>query len=264
MIADAITIISNAIQLFLNLLQGDWSGAWNNLKNIVRAFWDQLAAVVRFGWETIKNLFWLFINTIWSFLKAFVTTMVDIGRNWINGIKDGVTGAWSGLWNFIVSIPGKITGAIGDLNSLLVNAGKAVINGLINGIESKIQSLKNALKSMTNLIPSWKGPAEVDKNLLFNNGQMIMQGLVHGLDSGMGDVKSYLNGVTASANFTPNIAVTGNLDQNQQLDLEKMTDRIVEAIHGIKPVHVDSVVTGESKPVATLDFWGSIKNSGNS
>jgi hypothetical protein len=91
-----------------------------------------------------------------------------------------------------------------------------------------------------------------------------MQGLVHGLDSGWGDVKSYLNGLTTTANFAPQVSVFGGNPNNNQPDMEEMTRRIVEAIHTIKPVNVDTLQVGDTKQVATLDFWGSVKNSGNS
>ena len=50
-----------------------------------------------------------------------------------------------GLLSFVSGIPGKILSALGDLGSLLFNAGKRIIQGLINGIGSMIGSVGHAI-----------------------------------------------------------------------------------------------------------------------
>lgn len=57
-------------------------------------------------------------------------------------------------------------------------------------------SVQSSLSSLTNLLPSWKGPAPVDKVLLTPAGEMIMQGLIKGLESQYGAVRDSLRGLT--------------------------------------------------------------------
>ena len=57
-------------------------------------------------------------------------------------------------------------------------------------------SVQSSLSSLTSLLPSWKGPAPVDKVLLTPAGEMIMQGLIKGLESQYGAVRDSLRGLT--------------------------------------------------------------------
>ena len=77
------------------------------------------------------------------------------------------------------------------------NAGASVINGLINGVESGIGRLRSLLGSITNLIPSWKGPLDVDRKLLEPSGAGIMEGLMSGIGSQVPALRYQLRGVTA-------------------------------------------------------------------
>ena len=97
---------------------------------------------------------------------------------------------------YVRGIPGKIIGAIGDLGRLLFDAGKAVIQGLIDGIGDKIGDLKNMLGSVTSLIPDIKGPLDKDKILLKPAGVAIMEGLIKGIESGKTPLTTALEKVT--------------------------------------------------------------------
>jgi hypothetical protein len=56
--------------------------------------------------------------------------------------------------------------------------------------------LIQALKRITGLVPSWKGPRSVDMKLLYGSGQIIMQGLVRGIGSQESNLKQALGDVT--------------------------------------------------------------------
>ncbi|MER5262246.1 hypothetical protein ABTZ99_09225 [Actinosynnema sp. NPDC002837] len=131
----------------------------------------------------------------------------DWSRAW-SGVRDIVSGAWQairsgvdlatgGLISFVAGIPGRLLGALGDLGSLLVEAGKNLIRGLLRGIESMINSLRDKLAQVTNLLPSWKGPPERDRVLLRGNGRLIMRGLLSGLEAEEPAVRAYLSDLTA-------------------------------------------------------------------
>lgn len=94
-------------------------------------------------------------------------------------------------------LPSKITSTLGDLSTLLFDAGASVIGGLIDGVESKIEALKETFKGITGLIPDWKGPESKDKKLLTPAGEAIMGGLIGGIESGQPQLRDTLHGVTA-------------------------------------------------------------------
>lgn len=98
--------------------------------------------------------------------------------------------------DFFTGLPQKILDAVGDLGKLLYNAGKAVLQGFLDGITSMFDSIKNKLGSLTSSLTSWKGPPSVDANILFNNGQLTIGGYIRGLESRYGDVQASLGGLT--------------------------------------------------------------------
>lgn len=55
-------VISNAVGLVADLLRGDWSGAWEHAKNIVKSVWDAITGTIKSAVESITG----WINTILS------------------------------------------------------------------------------------------------------------------------------------------------------------------------------------------------------
>lgn len=106
------------------------------------------------------------------------------------------------LLDKVRAIPGRITGAIGDLGRLLYGAGAAVIQGLIDGIQSKISSLTSKLSSITKLIPNKKGPIDKDRVLLQPAGVAIMKGLIDGIEKGRKPLELVLEKITGKVKST--------------------------------------------------------------
>jgi phage-related protein len=79
---------------------------------------------------------------------------------------------------------------------MLLQAGKNILQGLVNGITNMIGTVKSKLTSLTSMIPSWKGPAKRDRKLLYNAGELIMSGLIKGIDDQKRNLKRELQSVT--------------------------------------------------------------------
>ncbi len=148
--------------------------------------WDEVAHVVReAGFELASN--WnnavTGVGRDWDNLKsAFYNGFQTLNTSLVNAVKD--VQKWAGdVVTEITALPGKITGAIGNLSTLLFSAGADVIAGLIAGITSKIPSVTSVLETITGLIPKHKGPPAKDAKLLFESGRSIIQSLLDGFGS---------------------------------------------------------------------------------
>lgn len=109
---------------------------------------------------------------------------------------------------WVRSIPGWILDRLGDLGNLLLGAGKAIINGLLNGIKAAIGAVWSFVSGIGDKIAALKGPLPYDRQLLVPAGLAIMAGLHEGLVSGFGQVADFMSGVAdnmASMVDTPKI-----------------------------------------------------------
>lgn len=103
---------------------------------------------------------------------------------------------------FLKSLPGRVKAAVSGAGKWLINAGKAIIQGLINGIKSMIGKVGATLKSLTQYIKDHKGPIERDRVLLTPAGKAIMGGLIRGIESQRGALGKTLGTVTDMVNGT--------------------------------------------------------------
>lgn len=133
-------------------------------------------------------------------ISSAVSALPGMVSNAFNSAKNAAVSAASALVNSAIStissIPGRAASALGGLGGVLVGAGRALIQGLINGIESQLGALRSKLGSVTSMIPDWKGPLDTDKKLLVPAGSAIMGGLMAGIDSRVPELADQLRGLT--------------------------------------------------------------------
>lgn len=195
-IVSAMQVIQGIINVVMGIITGNWSQAWNGIKQIGSGVWNFIkSAFSNFG-AALKGIAQVAWNLLGSVISGGWNAIQSLTSAAWNGIKSAVSAGVSGVVSFVTSLPGKIMGIFASAGSWLWNAGKNIIQGLLNGITSLIGAVKSKLQSLTNLIPSWKGPAPVDKVLLTPAGEMIMQGLIKGLESQYGAVRASLTGLT--------------------------------------------------------------------
>lgn len=195
-IVNAMTVIQGIINVVMGIITGNWSQAWNGIKQIGSGVWNFIkSAFSNFGSAIVGiataawNLLGSVISGGWNLIKSGTSAA------W-NAMKSVVSAGVNGVVSFVRNLPDSIRNIFSNAGSWLLSAGKDIINGLLNGISSMIGAVKNKLSSLTSMLPSWKGPAPVDKVLLTPAGEMIMQGLINGLESQYGAVRSSLQGLT--------------------------------------------------------------------
>src|SRR5690606_35037452 len=116
-----------------------------------------------------------------------------------------ITSLVSSLWNTwrdksasnLNRIKNAITNFFRNAGQWLRDAGRQLIDGLIGGITSKFNDVRNALSNLTSSLPSWKGPAHVDRLILRDAGRQVIEGFQAGINDQVGSVKRQLQGITA-------------------------------------------------------------------
>ncbi|WP_326637268.1 phage tail tape measure protein [Streptosporangium sp. NBC_01755] len=132
--------VSGLLDVFIGAFTGDWEQMGEGLEKI----WDSL-------WQGIED----------AIDRALGIILGDTSKTW-NSLNEEASKAWDKLVAAITSkaaeiiadirkLPDKIKAALGNLGTLLVQAGNDVINGFISGIRAKAAEVTNAIKSVVGL-----------------------------------------------------------------------------------------------------------------
>jgi hypothetical protein len=229
------------------------SAAWNWLVSlfmtyhpvgILMSHWEEIKAAAAAAWMWIKAK----VSALWNGLVAFISNGIAKVKAFISngfnaakaiaiaavlGMHSRVVATVARIISYVRGLPGRIRGIFSNAKSLLLNAGRNIIQGLIDGVSGMIGSLREKFSSVTNMIPNWKGPMRVDLHLLEPSGAALMSGLVDGIESGLPGLRGMLQGVTDGipAHISSSAAVrhTGG-GQTITLDVTGGTDDLVHVI----------------------------------
>lgn len=149
-----------------------------------------------------------FNNTVGMFTDFFNNTVGmfrDMWTNASNAVSDGI----NNVLHWFGGLGDRIMTAIGDVGSLLLNAGGAIIDGFLKGLQKGFEDVKNFVGGIGDWIAKNKGPEAYDRALLIPHGGWIIGGLQKGIEDSMGGLKNTLTGVTdlVSSAVSANIAV---------------------------------------------------------
>lgn len=199
---DAVTGIVGKVSTALHALWGVLAA--NPILLVVAAIAAVTAALVIFFTKTKKGRkmwasFVKWLKNVWAGLKKTCEHIWKAITDDINGTARNIQKGWQGITGFFGKIGKGIkktfTGLIKWLASLpknMLNIGKNIITGLINGIVSKAQALWDKVKDIAGRVAkAFKGvlgihsPSTVMRDEV---GKYIGLGLIEGIDATTGDV----------------------------------------------------------------------------
>lgn len=182
-----------------------WNATWNFALNLILVIWTQIGRYIQngvaFGLSIIRG----FVNQGIAAINLLGGLPARVGAFFLS-MFNNANKYIQQLLTVMRNTPNNIVRALGNLGSLLYNAGRSVIQGLINGVRAGIGQLQNLLNSVTNMIPDWKGPMEKDRSLLLPTGEAIMGGLIKGVRNRIGALANTLRGATSGI---PGMALAG-------------------------------------------------------
>jgi phage-related protein len=160
---------------------------WGAIKTAVQVWWlffkswlVDLKAAWKVAWDALKNS----VKAAWDLISGVITFNLHLIENTIGLILDIITGKWSKVWGDLKKLVGQAIGdavsvlknATKDFGSLLYDAGKDIIRGLIGGIKSMAgaakkaaedvaSGAKNGVKSLLHINSPSKVFAEIGKSI---------------------------------------------------------------------------------------------------
>jgi phage-related protein len=114
----------------------------------------------------------------------------------LQGAKDAVIAFKDGIVSAMTALADDIVAVFRELPAKMVQVGADIIEGLRNGINAKIQSVKDSINNAAQgMVDGVKGifgiqsPSKVFRQI----GVFLMEGLGQGVESGAGDVRNSLD-----------------------------------------------------------------------
>lgn len=200
------TMLSGIVQTVVGFVQAQFE----NLKNILSAVWTNIV-------NTGKSLFEGLKNTLSNIVESIKSTFVNVWNSiWstLIGIFYGIVGAAQGAWN---NLKQGVSDAVNRVKSIfeslrninLFEIGKNIIQGLINGIGSMVDKVKNKISEIGNGIKSKitgvlgiKSPSRWMRDMV---GKNIVEGIVVGINQTQSKLDNTMENLVATPEVTPRV-----------------------------------------------------------
>lgn len=145
-------VLKGVFDVFIGIITGDWTQAWNGIKEIFSGIWTALSGVAKAGWGSIKGIF----NAGVGFIKGVMHFSLSAeGEAIMNSLLGGLKKAWESVKSFVSGITKwfpKHKGPISVDRRLLIPAGRAIMNGLHNGLIDGFGDVQNSVLAMNKQI----------------------------------------------------------------------------------------------------------------
>lgn len=192
------SIVAFFVETWTNIKQGTID-AWNALKTWLSETWESMKQGAIDTWNSVKQFFidlWESIKTntinMWNAIKDGVTTAWENTKNAVintaKSIVDGAAQAWEDMKTGVSNAVDIVKETFDTIRQIdLLQIGKDIIDGLVNGIRSKIDDVVNAVKDVAGSITgkikdvlNIHSPSRVMAEL----GMFTSQGLAEGMIDG--------------------------------------------------------------------------------
>jgi TP901 family phage tail tape measure protein len=109
-IVGALNVIQGIVKTFTALLKGDWSGAWDGIKQIFDGAWQIIKGAISLAWDGLGNILGQALDIAkgavdrgWDAIKASIQWAVDGVKGMFGGMFDGIWGAFRWAINQVIN-----------------------------------------------------------------------------------------------------------------------------------------------------------------
>jgi len=165
LISGALALIKGILSIALAALHGDWSGAWELVKSTVATVWENIKGIISGALAILQTMFGpafeiikTSISTKWDEITAWFAglpdTMVQLGKDLIQGMINGISDAAQNLKQYIedlfgdvIAIAKRILG-IKSPSSVFADIGGNLGLGFAAGIRASTPAAVDAVNAM--------------------------------------------------------------------------------------------------------------------
>ena len=179
-------VVCSVVQMVCALLRGDWSEAWEHMKDVATNLWSAIKNIFLGIWEFIQG----FCDAMGQFFGNLGSTIVDIFKSAWDGISQFFVNCWEGIksvctwiWEQITSLFSSIGDFFKDMFTQAFDWGKNLIQNIADGIKKAWDSVVNGVKEIGQSIkdflgfgsPTKKGPGHTADEWIPNLMNMMAE-----------------------------------------------------------------------------------------
>lgn len=172
-----------------------WSALWQAAQVAIHAWWAATQPVLSVAVGVFKAAWSVIVDAVklaWGVISSVVEMAMHTVLNVIAVGLDIMTGHWSQAWNDAKKLVSQgfsdiirvIKAAVGGFGTLLYDAGKNLIDGLINGIKSGANVAESYVESLGHKVSSaFQNAVKIfsPSRVFAEHGMNIVAGLVQGM-----------------------------------------------------------------------------------
>lgn len=201
------------IQAGLGVLGTFFSDLWNGIVAFLTQTWTNIVGAVGAFIGFVLGLFFTF-NPLGIIIANFGAIVGFLAGIWAS-IIGGIGGFIGGAVGFFTGLPGQILAALGNLGTLLLDSGKALIQGFIDGIKGMVSGIGDAVggvldfaKSFFPHSPAKRGPFS-GKGYTSHSGTALATDFAKSIAAEQGTVASAASRLMTAATLTGNVNAMG-------------------------------------------------------
>jgi hypothetical protein len=134
---------------------GWWNGLWAGIGAFFTGIWNGIVSFARGAVQNLISFFTGLPGQIMGALSGAATWLLNVGRDIVAGLREGIAGAWrnlvswfSGLFGNIIDIAKKILGIASPSKVFKYEVGYMLPKGAEEGIELGMPSLNRTIANM--------------------------------------------------------------------------------------------------------------------
>nr|DAJ21400.1 MAG TPA: tail tape measure [Siphoviridae sp. ct3Ju16] len=264
----ALTVIQGIIQLALAVVNGNWSAAWSAIQGIASAVWGGIQGVVSAG-----------VGMVSGVVSAACSTIRSVWAALWNGVGSIVSSAWGGIvgtvsnmvgrvGSVVSGIGGTVRSAVSGAGSWLVDAGRNIIQGLINGITGMVGSLyssiTNALSGLVDKAKNALGIHSPSRVFRDEVGVMVGRGMALGIDDSAHVVSRSMDSLVSTMSLSDaDWSKTGRLNVTAGTGANAGDGDLRELIAAVESLHDDlgSIIARYTPTIGDRDFARKVRSA---
>lgn len=201
-----LTALGGVIDFIVGVFTGDWSLAWEGIKEIFSGIWDALKELVSGAVtfiQNVVNLAWTAIsgvtNTIWNGIKALLNTIWNWLKSLANALFNAIKTSISTAWENVKSKTSEIWEGIKEFVSGLWDTIKTAVDEKFTAMKDAITGVWDTVRTKTK--ETWDGIWADIKGII----NMIIDGVENMANRVIDAINAMIEAVNEVADKVPGI-----------------------------------------------------------